>query len=230
MPPLADAAVQIAPLQIAPAIAFGVMYFVRARTLAARGSAGRVVAAVVLVRRPRDHRPHAVLAARLAVGRAVRGAHGRAPADRGHRRAGARARPDGPAARSAAARAGARLAARARASRAGVLAVGRRPAVLAPRRAARGRGPQRGRARAAAHAVRRPRDQHVDGAARPAAQARVVRQRREARLHRRRPAHFDGARERLRVDADRVLRRLRRGRARARASRRSQTRSSRARS
>jgi cytochrome c oxidase assembly factor CtaG len=38
MPPLA-AAVEIAPLQIAPAIAFGVMYFVRARTLAARGSA-----------------------------------------------------------------------------------------------------------------------------------------------------------------------------------------------
>ena len=38
MPPLADAAVQIAPLQIAPAIAFGVMYLVRARTLAARGS------------------------------------------------------------------------------------------------------------------------------------------------------------------------------------------------
>ncbi len=32
------AAVQIAPLQIAPAIGFGVMYFVRARTLARRGS------------------------------------------------------------------------------------------------------------------------------------------------------------------------------------------------
>ena len=38
MPPLA-AAVQIAPLQIAPALVFGVMYFVRARTLAARRSA-----------------------------------------------------------------------------------------------------------------------------------------------------------------------------------------------
>jgi cytochrome c oxidase assembly factor CtaG len=37
MLPLA-ASVQIAPLQIAPAIAFGVMYFVRARTLAERGS------------------------------------------------------------------------------------------------------------------------------------------------------------------------------------------------
>jgi len=36
MPPLA-AAVQIAPLQIAPAIGFGVLYFVRARTLAAAG-------------------------------------------------------------------------------------------------------------------------------------------------------------------------------------------------
>jgi putative membrane protein len=38
MLPLA-AAVQIAPLQIAPAIAFGIMYFVRARTLAARDRA-----------------------------------------------------------------------------------------------------------------------------------------------------------------------------------------------
>ena len=38
MLPLA-AVVQIAPLQIAPAIAFGVMYFVRARTLAARDRA-----------------------------------------------------------------------------------------------------------------------------------------------------------------------------------------------
>ncbi|MEY2514110.1 MAG: putative rane protein [bacterium] len=37
MLPLA-ASVQIAPLQIAPAIAFGVLYFVRARTLAERGS------------------------------------------------------------------------------------------------------------------------------------------------------------------------------------------------
>lgn len=37
MLPLA-AVVQVAPLQIAPAIAFGVMYFVRARTLAARGT------------------------------------------------------------------------------------------------------------------------------------------------------------------------------------------------
>ena len=36
MPPLA-AAVEIAPLQIAPAIAFGAMYFIRARTLAASG-------------------------------------------------------------------------------------------------------------------------------------------------------------------------------------------------
>ncbi|HEY1537773.1 MAG TPA: cytochrome c oxidase assembly protein [Solirubrobacteraceae bacterium] len=36
--PSAVASVQIAPLQIAPAIAFGIMYFVRARTLAARGS------------------------------------------------------------------------------------------------------------------------------------------------------------------------------------------------
>jgi putative membrane protein len=36
MPPLA-AAVQVAPLQIAPAIGFGVLYFVRARTLAAGG-------------------------------------------------------------------------------------------------------------------------------------------------------------------------------------------------
>jgi cytochrome c oxidase assembly factor CtaG len=36
MPPLA-AVVQIAPLQVAPAIAFGVMYFVRTRTLAAAG-------------------------------------------------------------------------------------------------------------------------------------------------------------------------------------------------
>jgi cytochrome c oxidase assembly factor CtaG len=39
MLPSAFASIQIAPLQIAPAIAFGVMYFVRARTLAARGSA-----------------------------------------------------------------------------------------------------------------------------------------------------------------------------------------------
>jgi putative membrane protein len=38
MLPLA-AAVQIAPLQVAPAIAFGVMYFIRARTLAARDRA-----------------------------------------------------------------------------------------------------------------------------------------------------------------------------------------------
>jgi len=37
MPSLAAAVVQVAPLQIAPAIAFGVMYFVRARTLAAGG-------------------------------------------------------------------------------------------------------------------------------------------------------------------------------------------------
>jgi putative membrane protein len=39
MPSLAAALVQIAPLQITPAIAFGVMYFVRARTLAASGRA-----------------------------------------------------------------------------------------------------------------------------------------------------------------------------------------------
>jgi cytochrome c oxidase assembly factor CtaG len=37
MPPIA-AAVQVDPLQIAPAIAFGALYLVRARTLAARGS------------------------------------------------------------------------------------------------------------------------------------------------------------------------------------------------
>jgi hypothetical protein len=37
MLPLADAAIQIEPLQLAPALAVGVMYAVRARRLAGQG-------------------------------------------------------------------------------------------------------------------------------------------------------------------------------------------------
>ena len=144
------------------------------------------LAAVVLVRRARAHRRRAVLAARRAVRRALLGAHGRAPAHRRPRRAAARPRAHRAAARAAAARAPAGLDARARAPRAGLLVVGGRSP-------ASGTWPARTRrpcattpSRAPAHALRRPGHQHVDGAARPAAQAGVVRQRREARLHRRR--------------------------------------------
>ena len=133
------------PLQILPSLAFGALYFVRARTLARAGGrcrawrqwcfyGGLALIVVALVS------PLGSLGDELFCG-----PHGRAPADRRPRRAAARARPHRPAARAAAARAGPRLAARPRAPGAGARAVGGQPAVLAPRRPARGGGAQRRR-------------------------------------------------------------------------------------
>ena len=172
-----------------------------------------------------------VLAARRAGRRAVLGAHGRAPAARRPRRAAARARPH----RASCWR---RCCARRRSAGCATSPTpSRRSALWAADLffwhlvgPARGGGRQRRRARAAAHAVRRLRDQHVDGAARPAAQAGLVRQLRQAQLHRRRAADVDRAGQRLRLEQRRVLRRLRRRASGRTASRRTPIRSSPARS
>ena len=81
---------------------------------------------------------------------------------------------------------------------------------LAPARALPERGLQRRRARAAAHPVRLVRDRDVDGAARPAAEAGLVRQRGEDRLHHRRAADRQRAGQRAAVVQRRALPPLRR--------------------
>src|SRR3954462_15640236 len=167
--------------------------------------AGSRLAAVVLVLRPGADRRDAGLASGDVERRAVPGAHGRAPRDRGPRGALARARPDGPAAAADPARPRARVAALARAPGRRLDRVGGQFLRLAPAGALPGRGLQRLRARVAAPDVRRLRDGDVVGAARAAAQAVLVRERRAAGLHHPRAADRDRARQRAAVVGDRVL-------------------------
>ena len=144
-------------------------------TLRERGAPVRL-AAVVLLRRRRADGGDAGLPARAPQRGALPRPHARAPADRRPRHAADRARPHRP---------GAAAAAGAPALAAGLRPPGRRARglggellPLAPARALPGRGRARRRPRAAAHPLRLLRDRDVDGAARPAPEARVVRQRR----------------------------------------------------
>ena len=135
----------------------------------------------------------------------------------------------------AAAAADARHAARAQPARArapgrGVRAVGDRPLRLAPAGPLPGGARLGARARAAARQLRLLRLHDVAGAARPAAPAGVVRQRRPAALHRRRAAHRRAARQRLPVVGERASIPTTGPGRRAGTSRRSRTRAWRARS
>ena len=84
-------------------------------------------------------------------------------------------------------------------------AVGSRPVHMAPARALRSGAAQSLGARPGAHHVPRLRDQHVDVPVRAAADACLVREPRQARLHRRRPPHGHRAGQRLPVVGGRLL-------------------------
>ena len=94
------AAVEFAPLQLAPAVATRGCTGAGAHAVAG-AAPGPGMAAVVLVRRAgADRRRRSSRRSRTFSDELFRGAHGRAPADRRPRRAAAGARPDRPAARS----------------------------------------------------------------------------------------------------------------------------------
>ena len=209
-PDLAHVTFEVAPLQLAPALLVGVMYGLRAQDAARARRAGGRLAAVVLLRRARADGGHARLAARAHRRGAVPRAHARAPAAGRPRRAADRARLDRPAAAAGAERARPALAARLRAPGRRVDGLDGELLPLAPARALPERGHQRRRPRAAAHPLRLLRDRDVDGAARPAAQAGLVRQRGEDRLHHRRAADRQRAGQRAAVVQRRALSPLRR--------------------
>ena len=185
------------PLQLAPIVMVGVAYGVRARTLERRGSPvprwkialfalGLLLLLVAVVS------PIAALGEeRFFVPHAPAHPPRRPRAARAPRRA-----------QRAAAPAAARGAAAPRAPRARPPArraadLGREPLPLAPPVRVRRRDRQRLRARARASVVLHGGPDHVGTSRRGAARTRVVRDGGEARLHRRRPARRDRARERL---------------------------------
>ena len=150
----------------------------------------------VLRGRPADacHRPQRArrFDRRPAAGRA----HGRAPRDRRHLVPADRARLHRPAARAAAAPAVHRQAARVRASARGVPGVGDQLLRLAHAVPLPGGAPPRRHPRAPARQLPGVRHGDVDGAARPPAEAQLVRQRGPARLHHRGPPGRDDPRQR----------------------------------
>ena len=162
--------------------------------------ARRRLAPLVVRGRPGARRLRALLAARR-VGRAgvLLRAHGAARAARGARAAGDRRRADGPAASSAARLQVDSPAARARPPARGLAAVGGEPLPLAPAVLLRGGARERRRPRARARRVLHCGRALLGPGARAAARPSVVRHGHEAPLHRRRPLHEHGARERARV-------------------------------
>ena len=162
-------------------------------------------------------------------GTAVR-AHDRAPAARRRRRAADRARPDRAADRADPADPALRPPARARPPADRVPAVGGQPLRLAPAGPLPSGAAPRRRACARARDVPRLRHQHVDVPVRAAADAELVRQPRQARLHHRRAPRGHRARQHLPVVGHRLLPLLHPRRGLPTTSRRSPTRTSPARS
>ena len=157
------------------------------------------LASLVLPRRPGHARGRAQPACRHARRPAAVRAHGRASADRRHRRAADRARGDGTGARAGAAHPRHPVAAGARTSGRRGDGLGGQLLRLAHPGPVSGRAPPRCAARAGARDLPDVRDRDVDGAPGAAAEAPLVRQRREARVRDRGAADRDRARQRARV-------------------------------
>ena len=193
-------------------LAVAALYAVRARSLALAGRPVPAWRQVSFACRDAADPRRAGLAACRARLRAGLGPHGPAPAAGRPRRAPDRARAHGAAASAAARHPGPRLAARAEPARGRAAAVARQPLSVARSRPLPGGDLERGGARPRARLLRRLRDRHVDGPPGPAAEARLVRERRPPGLRGRGPVRWRGARQRAALGGVSAVPRLRGGR------------------
>ena len=202
--PLASVSIVSVLVQISPLVLMVGCYHKRSRTLAGTLAGRPGLAPGVLLRRHRGDRGGAQRPRRPQRPAAVH-AHAGAPADRRHRLAADRARADRAAAGADAADLDVRPPAGADPPAGRLPAVGRGSVRVAhPLPLPGGPAPPR-RARARARDVPRLRDPDVDAPAGAAAHALVVRQPRQAALHRRRAPHRHRAGEHLPVVGDRLL-------------------------